>query len=147
MIFELMPPKKFPVISNNLVISRNKDGVIRAIDEFGNKVGSVYPTFDREFNFEMPYDETGTAYCTISSLFVEEQYRNRGIGRKLMQECIEYAKRRKAAYALLNVFRQNRIAINLYKSLGFRTYQRGEFFNYMRLNIDNRKVIMVKYRA
>lgn len=74
---------------------------------------------------------TGFAYlrfrCESASLgiYVDKQYRGRGIGRLLMQNIIDYAKKRKLSHIRLTVHRDNERAIKLYKSHGFKMVSEG----------------------
>ena len=55
----------------------------------------------------------------ILNLAVRENYRRRGIGKKLVLEALKYAKRRGAKGASLEVREKNTAAIAFYGSLGF----------------------------
>jgi len=55
----------------------------------------------------------------IEDVVVSEEYRGKGIGRKLMELLLEQAKQRKLDDILLFSGHHRTAAINLYKSLGF----------------------------
>jgi GNAT superfamily N-acetyltransferase len=54
----------------------------------------------------------------ISAVYVEDEFRKNGIGKKLVQRLIQWGKRHSATEINLNVLAKNP-AINLYKSMGF----------------------------
>lgn len=59
----------------------------------------------------------------ISGLYVEEQYRRKGIGKKLMQEVIKILNKNPHEFVYINAFLKNQAAINLYRSFGFEPFK------------------------
>ena len=57
----------------------------------------------------------------IDALFVKEEYRKKGIAKKLMSEIEKWGKENNAKIAELTVCKENEKALNLYNSLGFET--------------------------
>lgn len=55
----------------------------------------------------------------ISSLCVDSEYRRKGIGRKLIEECKDECKERRTKNVRLHVHKQNEGAIKLYNECGF----------------------------
>lgn len=55
----------------------------------------------------------------ISQICVSENSTNRGIGRLLIDKCIEECKKKKFLLIQLSVYKQNESAINFYKKMGF----------------------------
>lgn len=55
----------------------------------------------------------------ISSLCIDSEYRRKGIGRKLIEECKDECKERKVKNVRLHVHTENEGAIKLYKGCGF----------------------------
>ena len=55
----------------------------------------------------------------IDNFFVNPEYRNNGIGNKLMTYLVDMAKRLEVVNITLEVRESNDIAINLYKKYGF----------------------------
>lgn len=53
----------------------------------------------------------------ISNVYTKEEFRNKGIQKELMKECIDFLKSKNISKAELGT--SNPIAINLYKNLGF----------------------------
>ncbi len=59
-------------------------------------------------------------YAAIANVIVEERYRGRGLGRRLCESLLAEAIKKGAHTAYLQVVQRNRIAVNLYESLGYR---------------------------
>ena len=55
----------------------------------------------------------------ISLICVKENYRHKGLGYKIMEYCIDKAKKEDVNKFFLHVSQNNEYAINLYKKLGF----------------------------
>ncbi len=66
---------------------------------------------------EVPYK-----WGFITDLFVKRNYRHEGIGRKLMETCLEYLKSTGNDYVRLTVWSQNEGAAKLYRELGFKDH-------------------------
>ncbi len=69
----------------------------------------------------------------ILNLFVTKKYRNKGIGKSLVNQVIKICVQKEVTHLSLEVRTSNKSAINLYRSLGFRKvlvrekyYQDGE---------------------
>jgi len=62
-------------------------------------------------------------YVEVENIGVDPQYRNRGIGRLLMDAAVKWAKEQKAAKLWVSAFWENRKAIKFYKQNGF--YESG----------------------
>ena len=74
-----------------------------------------------ENNISIGYLEYSIIYerMEIDNIFVSEEYRNQGIGTKLLEYLIEYAKENKIVNITLEVRTSNNIAKKLYKKMGF----------------------------
>lgn len=59
----------------------------------------------------------------IDGLYVEKEYRNKGIAKKLINEGLNILKEKSIKYVNINVLRDNEIAYNLYKELGFNEFK------------------------
>ena len=55
----------------------------------------------------------------IYNLGVDEKYRRKGVGKKLLEKAIDYFKNNECEAVDLNVFMFNKEALEFYKSLGF----------------------------
>ncbi|MEM3467728.1 MAG: GNAT family N-acetyltransferase [archaeon] len=54
------------------------------------------------------------------SISILKEYRNKGLGSKLVQLLIEWAKKKKLEFIMLELFSKNKGAIRLYRRLGFK---------------------------
>lgn len=61
--------------------------------------------------------------CLLDGLYVEEEYRNKGIGKSLLTEAINRCKKLKVKYVDINVMEKNEIAKHIYKKLNFTEYE------------------------
>ena len=85
--------------------------------------------------FVAEYDRQVVGQCSVGLIRKTERYRHRaevtfvilkkycgmGIGGKLMQQCINWCKDRNVTQIELNVVADNKQAINMYESFGFKT--------------------------
>ena len=62
--------------------------------------------------------------ASISGIYVKENFRKQGIGTKLINEAKKWCINKGVSYLKLNVLEGNRIALNLYKKLGFNDFSR-----------------------
>ena len=58
----------------------------------------------------------------IDALYVEEEYRNKGVATYLIEKTIEYSKNKDAKKISINVIYNNEIAKKLYYKLGFEDF-------------------------
>jgi ribosomal-protein-alanine N-acetyltransferase len=82
----------------------------------------------------------------ILNLFVSEQYRGKGLGKKLMNQVIEICKQEEIQNITLEVRKSNHYAITMYQSLGFHVattrknyYEDGEDALLLMLEIGAKK--------
>ncbi len=66
-------------------------------------------------------DSTVGMFGRIEHIFVDEKYRNRGLGKKLMQAAEDHFKRHGAKKVKLTVTSDNESAVSLYRGMGYRT--------------------------
>lgn len=59
------------------------------------------------------------SYLYVHDLFIREKYRSKGLGKELLQKLIEISKERDYCKVTLEVREDNRVALHLYKKLGF----------------------------
>lgn len=72
-------------------------------------------------SYIFPFKLNGSdRYAIITDLYVLPEYRGRGIGRKLLEECISRLKAKGYSRVRLSVWVENSRAIKLYDSLGFK---------------------------
>ena len=62
---------------------------------------------------------TGTEDCWVEDVFVEEEARGQGLGRRLIEGCVARARQRGCRRIQLDANERNEGAIALYRSLGF----------------------------
>ncbi|MDI6806571.1 MAG: GNAT family N-acetyltransferase [Candidatus Aenigmarchaeota archaeon] len=60
----------------------------------------------------------------ISDIFVEKDYRNKGIARKFVTELMRWFKSKQLSYTELTVDSKNRLALKVYNKLGFKEYRK-----------------------
>lgn len=58
--------------------------------------------------------------CNLFQIFVEEEYRNKGVGTELIRTFIRWGKSRGTKTIKLQVYEKNTTAIKAYKKIGFR---------------------------
>lgn len=96
--------------------SLNKDGVYIAIAYENKPVGYVFAYLK-----SVAGKVHKTNIINIDSLFVDEECRNKGIGKKLIDSVDYWAKESYKDYALeLHAIDSNVKSINFYKTLGFK---------------------------
>lgn len=61
--------------------------------------------------------------CLLDGLYVEKEYRNKGIGKSLLTEAISRIKNMNIKYIDINVMYNNIIAKHIYEKLGFVEYE------------------------
>lgn len=61
-------------------------------------------------------DETTYEFC---KLVVKEKTRGKGIGKLLVERCLDFARSRGAHRLMLQTFRLSAVAIDMYKAMGF----------------------------
>ena len=85
------------------------------INPFSKKIEYI------ENNISIGYLEYSLIYdrIEIDNILVKEEFRNKGIGTKLLEYLIEYSKENKIENITLEVRISNTIARNLYKKMGF----------------------------
>ena len=66
---------------------------------------------------------TSNNTCLLDGLYVEKEYRNKGIGKSLLTEAISRIKNMNIKYVDINVMYNNIIAKHIYEKLGFVEYE------------------------
>ena len=61
--------------------------------------------------------------CLLDGLYVEKEYRNKGIGNSLLKDAISRIKNMNVKYVDINVMYNNIIAKHIYEKLGFVGYE------------------------
>jgi len=93
----------------------------RLSDEFRDSLtGFVWVEAGRVVgNVTLSRSKPGSQRWHIYNVAVQEAYRGRGIGRRLMEAALELARGRGGAWAILQVRQNNAPAMQLYQRLGF----------------------------
>ena len=91
-------------------IIKDKNNILLCYEENENIVGYTY--------FKYQNNEDSIGYL-IDGLYVEEEYRKRGIAKTLIKEGLKIISDYKIDFVDINVMYNNKIAIKLYESLGF----------------------------
>ncbi|MDO4962489.1 MAG: GNAT family N-acetyltransferase [bacterium] len=91
-------------------IVKDEQNILLGYKENKEIVGYVY--------FKFVKDEDAFGYL-IDGLYVEEEYRNKGIAKSLITEGLSIIKEKDISFIDINVMSKNETALNLYKSLGF----------------------------
>jgi diamine N-acetyltransferase len=102
------------------------------IESLLNDKINIFIVLEKEkeiIGFLLAYEETKghlpfhkkRKYIVIDNIVVDENYRNKGYGEKLLNYIIEYAKNENYNDIMLYVYRFNENAIKLYEKKGFKT--------------------------
>ena len=114
----------YKVLSNSKKYIINKGGKIFFAESAGNIIGTValMPTKNK-LVFE------------LTKMAVKPDYRNKGIGKKLLKKCIDYSKSNSYSSIILYSNKKLNNAIHLYRKFGFKEIRMGEKSPYLRANI------------
>lgn len=91
-------------------VIKDEQNILLGYEENEKIVGYIY--------FKFIKDEDGSGYL-IDGLYIEEEYRNKGIAKSLIEEGLKIIKEKGIDFIDINVMSKNEIAVNLYKSFGF----------------------------
>jgi len=61
-------------------------------------------------------------YAEEEDMIVDKKFRNQGLGTKLIEDFIDWCKKRDIAYISLTASVKNKSAVHLYRNLGFKDY-------------------------
>ena len=114
----------YEVLSNSKKYIINKGGKIFFAESAGNIIGTValMPTKNK-LVFE------------LTKMAVEPEYRNKGIGKKLLKKCIDYSKSNNYSSIILYSNKKLKNAIHLYRNFGFKEIKMEKKSPYLRANI------------
>lgn len=115
----ILDEKKYDnTINENFVVNNyfskmiNNENNILLVDIIDDKI--IAYVFAKKI-----YDESIDIGYLIDGLYVEQEYRNRGIAKNLINEIIKICENNDASYIDINVMYNNALAKKLYKSLEF----------------------------
>ena len=114
----------YEVLSNSKKYIINKGGKIFFAESAGNIIGTValMPTKNK-LVFE------------LTKMAVKPDYRNKGIGKKLLKKCIDYSKSNSYSSIILYSNKKLNNAIHLYRKFGFKEIIMEKKSPYLRANI------------
>ena len=114
----------YEVLSNSKKYIINKGGKIFFAESAGNIIGTValMPTKNK-LVFE------------LTKMAVKPEYRNKGIGKKLLKKCIDYSKTNNHSSIILYSNKKLNNAIHLYRNFGFKEIKMEKKSPYLRANI------------
>ena len=114
----------YKVLSNSKKYIINKGGKIFFAESAGNIIGTValMPTKNK-LVFE------------LTKMAVKPEYRNKGIGKKLLKKCIDYSKSNSYSSIILYSNKKLNNAIHLYRKFGFKEIRMEKKSPYLRANI------------
>lgn len=81
--------------------------------------------FLREKN--LPAQLAGESVIEIARIYARKEFIGKGVGKKLMEECIAVAKQKQKNMIWLGVWEHNQPAIDFYKKWGFEKFSSHEF--------------------
>ena len=114
----------YKVLSNSKKYIINNGGKIFFAETAGNIIGTValMPTKNK-LVFE------------LTKMAVKPEYRNKGIGKKLLKKCIDYSKSNSYSSIILYSNKKLNNAIHLYRNFGFKEIKMEKKSPYLRANI------------
>ena len=114
----------YKVLSNSKKYIINKGGKIFFAESAGNIIGTValMPTKNK-LVFE------------LTKMAVKPEFRNKGIGKKLLKKCIDYSKSNNYNSIILYSNKKLNNAIHLYRNFGFKEIKIEKKSPYLRANI------------
>ena len=114
----------YEVLSNSKKYIINKGGKTFFAESAGNIIGTValMPTKNK-LVFE------------LTKMAVKPEYRNKGIGKKLLKKCIDYSQSNNHSSIILYSNKKLNNAIHLYRNFGFKEKKKKKKSPYLRANI------------
>ena len=97
---------------NNVI--KNDDNILLCYEENKKIKGYIYLK---------PIDDENKKGYLIDGLYVDTEYRNKGIATKLIESALDIIKKSDAEFIDINVMAGNKKAINLYKHFGFDVFK------------------------
>ena len=114
----------YEILSNSKKYIINKGGKIFFAELAGNIIGTValMPTNNK-------------LVLELTKMAVKPEYRNKGIGKKLLKKCIDYSKSKNNSSIILYSNKKLNNAIHLYRTFGFKETKMEKKSPYLRANI------------
>jgi len=89
--------------------------IFKAVDE--NKIAGMLICAVEKYPKSMKIGKSGF----VDQIYVDKNYRKKGVGRKLVRRAIEYFKSKNLIYIELDAHPTNKIAVKFWESNGFKT--------------------------
>ena len=102
---------KYEIAFENITNDKNNELIV--VEYNGKVVGFLQLTFIYHLS------QIGSMRCLIESVRTNSEYRGKGIGRKLFQWAISYAKEKGCVMVQLTSDKKRKDALRFYESLGF----------------------------
>ena len=100
---------------------RNEDGVVLLAEHSNKTIGILVGSYHLDIDWE-------GRIAKVDALIVDEAYRKKGIGKKLVQRFIAMARRKQCKAIKSRINRKNAVAQKFHKSLGFIEADTYEYF-------------------
>lgn len=94
-------------------VVNNKDAICLIAEENGKAIGYIAAQ-PKDFGYRL------SKYIEIENMGVSHEQRSKGIGGRLMEECLKMAKSKGFQRAYVNAYFENTGAISFYEKSGFR---------------------------
>jgi ribosomal-protein-alanine N-acetyltransferase len=109
------------------------------LKEFKNEISKIWVLKEKEKIIGYLIFREIKPEIEVFKIGVKKEYQRKGLGTKLMQKLIEFAKEKNISKIFLEVKASNLSAYNFYKKLGFKeTYRRKNYY------YNEEAIIMVK---
>ena len=96
---------------------KDVDNVILVAEVNKKIIGYIYGFIDSTNRIKLEPE------AFISSIYIEEEYRSKGIGTKLIKTFINQIKKQNIKYVFIENFVENEVAKRLYSKLGFNIFK------------------------
>jgi len=109
------------------------------LKEFKNEISKIWVLKEKEKIIGYLIFREIKPEIEVFKIGVKKEYQRKGLGTKLMQKLIEFAKEKNISKIFLEVKASNLSAYNFYKKLGFKeTYRRKNYY------YNEEAIVMVK---
>lgn len=117
-LYKNTPDARYNWINNVMNWLQEKNHcILVAENSFGHIIGYIHGSYHEWVYSPFEY------YGSLNTISVAEDARGQGVGRSLVEELLEWFKEKEIMSVSIHVDCRNHVAMNLYKSVGFRDYQ------------------------
>ncbi len=107
-----------------------KDGFVEVAEVGGKIVGYLCGGI-----YKRKYYRKKAKCAELENMLIMAKFRGKGIGRKLVENFVNWCKKSKVEYIKVTAFAENKQAMDFYRKLGFRDYELD-----LEMKIQNRKL-------